>query len=68
MAIAKSLRISPPKKIIDIKANAVVIEVIRVLDKVSFNDLFNISACCQDLYLLRFSLTLSKTTTVSFIE
>ena len=61
-------RISPPNKNIEIKANNVVIEVIKVLDKVSLIDKFVKSKIFMSEYFLRFSLTLSNITTVSFIE
>ena len=51
-----------------IKANNVVNEVMTVLESVSFIDLLYITLFENDLYLLKFSLTLSNTTTVSFIE
>ena len=40
IANEKPFRISPPKKKIDSSANNVVIEVIRVLDNVSFIEIF----------------------------
>ena len=68
IANEKPFKISPPKKNIDNKANKVVIEVIRVLDKVSFIDVLVNSKIFISEYFLRFSLTLSYITTVSFME
>ena len=50
------------------KANNVVIDVIIVLDKVSFIEIFVSSKILISEYFLKFSLTRSKITTVSFIE
>ena len=52
----------------DNKAKSVVTEVTIVLDKVSLIDKFNKSVISFERYLRKFSLTLSYTTTVSFIE
>jgi hypothetical protein len=62
------LRISPPKKNIANNANNVVIEVINVLDNVSLIEMFVNSKILISEYFRKFSLTLSKITTVSFIE
>ena len=62
------LKISPPRKKIDSKANNVVKEVKIVLDKVSFIDLFERSNISMSEYFLRLSRTRSYITTVSFIE
>ena len=56
------------KKNIDNKANKVVIEVIKVLDNVSLIEIFVNSKILMSAYFLKFSLTLSNITTVSFIE
>ena len=55
-------------KNIDKRANKVVIEVIKVLDKVSLIEIFVNSKIFISEYFLRFSRTLSKITTVSLIE
>ena len=70
MIIAKEnpLNISPPRKKIESNANSVVTDVKIVLDKVSFIDWFVKSKICKFIYFLRLSRTLSKITTVSFIE
>ena len=60
--------ISPPKKYIANKASKVVADVIIVLDKVSLIEIFVNSKILISEYFLRFSLTRSKMTTVSFIE
>ena len=62
------LRISPPKKKIENNAKRVVTDVIKVLDKVSLIEIFVNSKIFISEYFLKFSLTLSKITTVSFIE
>ena len=64
----KPLRTSPPNKNNANNAKSVVTEVLIVLDKVSFTETFNTSRSWDLLFFLRFSLTLSKTTTVSFNE
>ena len=56
------------KKNIENKANRVVTDVIKVLDKVSLIEIFVNSKILISEYLFKFSLTLSKITTVSFIE
>ena len=53
---------------IDKRASNVVMDVIIVLDKVSFIEIFVISNILISEYFFKFSLTLSKITTVSFIE
>ena len=63
----KKLSITPKKKI-DKSAKSVVIDVIKVLDKVSLIDKFVKSKILMSTYFFKFSLTLSKITTVSFIE
>ena len=55
-------------KKIENNAKSVVTEVKIVLDKVSLIDLFVKSKIFKSLYFLRLSRTLSKITTVSFIE
>ena len=62
------LRISPPKKNIENNANKVVTDVIKVLDNVSLMERFVNSKIFISEYFLKFSLTLSKITTVSFME
>ena len=61
-------KISPPKKKIENKASKVVTEVIIVLDNVSLIEILVSSNILISEYFLRFSLTLSNITTVSFIE
>ena len=56
------------KKNIESRANNVVTEVIKVRDKVSFIEMFVNSKIFMSEYFFKFSLTLSKITTVSFIE
>ena len=68
IANEKPLSIAPPNINIDKRANNVVTEVIIVLDKVSLIEIFVISKILISAYFLKFSLTLSKITTVSFIE
>ena len=65
---AKGLITSPPNKNNEKRANNVVKLVIIVLDNVLFIDKLNKSTNSNFLYFLKFSLTLSKITTVSFIE
>ena len=62
------LSIAPPNINIDKKLSNVVTDVIIVLDKVSFIEIFVISKILISEYFFKFSLTLSKITTVSFIE
>ena len=59
MANANPLRISPPRIKIENRANNVVIEVIIVLDKVSFIETLVKSKISTLVNFLRFSLTLS---------
>ena len=61
-------KISPPRKKIENNASKVVADVKIVLDRVSFIDWFVRSNICRSIYFLRLSRTLSKITTVSFIE
>ena len=67
IADTKPLTTSPPNTNKATNANKVVIDVIRVLDNVWLIDKFK-SSCNFLSDLIRFSLILSKTTTVSFIE
>ena len=68
MAKEKPFKTSPPKKNIESNANKVVIDVIKVLDKVSLIEILVSSKILISEYFLQFSLTLSTITTVSFIE
>ena len=67
-AETKPLKTSPPKINKAVSAKRVVTEVLIVLDKVSLTELFKTTSNKDLLFFLRFSLTLSKTTTVSFNE
>ena len=66
IAKEKPFRISP-KKNIDNNANRVVIEIHKVLDNVSLIEIFVVHKSLYRYCFLDF-LTLSKITTVSFIE
>ena len=68
IAKEKPFKISPPKKNIENKASNVVTDVIKVLDNVSLMEIFVNSNILISEYFIRFSLTLSNITTVSFIE
>ena len=68
IASENPFKISPPKKYIASKASNVVADVIIVLDNVSFIEIFVNSKILISEYFLKFSLTRSKITTVSFIE
>ena len=68
IAKEKPFKISPPRINIENKANKVVTEVIRVLDKVSFIERLEISLISILEYFDKFSLIRSYMTTVSFIE
>ena len=68
IANEKPLSIAPPNINIDRRASNVVTDVIIVLDKVSLIEIFVISNISISDYFFKFSLTLSKITTVSFIE
>ena len=59
IAKEKPLSISPPRINIEIKASKVVVEVIIVLDKVSFIDKFDVSEIANLLNFDKFSLILS---------
>ena len=59
---------SPPKIKMAIRTIRVVKEVLSVLLKVLFNAVFTVVSLSQDLCILKNSLILSNTTTVSFKE
>ena len=68
IAKEKPFNIAPPNVNIDNRASNVVIDVIIVLDNVSFIEILVISKILISEYFFKFSLTRSKITTVSFIE
>ena len=68
IAKEKPFNIAPPKIYIENKANKVVTEVIKVLDKVSLVEILEMSDMEIFEYFFKFSLIRSNITTVSFME